>query len=230
MSTGNDLVTLAVPHIGETYRLGSVAPKNVAKYRGPWDCAEFASWLVYQLTTKLYGCYNDNGNPGSADAYSGYWARDANSLGKIVDIATAAKTPGAIVLRLAGSGTIGHVVISDGKGGTIEAHSTLTGVVRATLQNRRWDFGVIVPWIDYSALEVVPFTAPTEKIYHWTTPMMHDDTVKSIQQKLGIKADGWYGKDTFEAVKTFQINQKFANLVADGEVGPRTAARLGITL
>jgi len=42
------------------------------------------------------------------------------------------------------------------------------------------------------------------------------DDVKKIQQKLGLTADGIFGKNTEEAVKRFQINN---NIVVDGVVG-----------
>jgi len=41
MATGNDLLTIVAPHVGEEYILGSLAPKNNSQWRGPWDCAEF---------------------------------------------------------------------------------------------------------------------------------------------------------------------------------------------
>ena len=228
MNKGRELLKAAIPHQGEKYVLGALVPKNRADWTGPWDCAEFASWLVYQVTKKLYGCANNNGNPNGADAYSGFWGRDAEVLGKKITVDEAAKIPGAIVLRLAGPDIIGHVVISNGAGGTIEAHSTKAGVIASTLHGRRWDYGVLVPWMDYDVLDAQhpPVKKPVI-VYHWTTPMMSGNKVKEIQRALMIEPDGFYGPKTFNAVKAFQRNE---NLVADGEVGTLTAARLGITL
>src|SRR5438874_10761443 len=45
--------TLFRSHIGEPYVLGSLAPKNNPTWKGPWDCAEFASWLVFQAADVL---------------------------------------------------------------------------------------------------------------------------------------------------------------------------------
>lgn len=62
---------------------------------------------------------------------------------------------------------------------------------------------------------------------------MRGDTVLDIQHSLLEKGfntgmlDGIYGKDTIAAVIDFQ---QYAGLVADGEVGPQTAAALGIIL
>lgn len=226
--TGQQLYQLGLPHVGQKYVFGVVVPKNDKDYDGPWDCAEFASWLVYQLTGRLYGCANNNGDPAGADAYSGFWATDANKIGKKISVEEAIRTPGAALIRIAGKNLIGHVAISNGHGGTVEAHSTKTGVITSTASGRRWDYGALVPWIDYTAgPNVVPIQKPTGKIYRYTTPMMFDEKIKKIQEALGLKADGWYGPKTYNAVKAFQVK---ASLVADGEVGPNTAAKLNLSL
>lgn len=228
---GRTLLKLATSHLGQKYVLGTIVPKNYPDYDGPWDCAEFASYLVYQLTTRLYGCANNEGDPAGADAYSGFWGRDALKLGEKISLEEAAKIPGAVVLRLSGKDLIGHVVISNGQGGTIEAHSTKTGVIASTLHGRRWDYGVLVPWITYDGTN--GSNPPIKKpgtIYRFMTPMMKGDKIKEIQRALGFRdkqVDGYYGARTYNAVKAFQRNQ---NLVADGEVGQMTATKLGILI
>ena len=96
---GERILQLGRKHIGEPYVLGSLAPKDNPKWRGPWDCAEFASWLAFQAAGVLYGCASDSADPASADAYTGYWARDAEALGVKISIEQAMRTPGAAVLR-----------------------------------------------------------------------------------------------------------------------------------
>jgi hypothetical protein len=54
MPTGLGMLQRARQHIHEDYVLGVVAPKNNPNWRGPWDCAEFTSWLVYQEARVLY--------------------------------------------------------------------------------------------------------------------------------------------------------------------------------
>lgn len=49
------------------------------------------------------------------------------------------------------------------------------------------------------------------------------DTVKKLQEALGVDADGIYGKGTAAAVKKFQEEQ---GLDADGIAGPATLAKL----
>jgi peptidoglycan hydrolase-like protein with peptidoglycan-binding domain len=56
--------------------------------------------------------------------------------------------------------------------------------------------------------------------------MQSADTVRALQQKLGVSADGVYGPRTRAAVKRFQ---RAHGLAADGVAGPRTLAALGVT-
>lgn len=232
MATGNDLLTIAAPHVGEEYILGSLAPKNNSQWHGPWDCAEFVSWCVFQASERLYGCFSDTSNPASADAYTGYWARDADALGKKISIDEAARTPGAAVLRIPRASANGHVVLSDGAGGTIEAMSHSQGVRRHTLNNRRWDVGILVPGITYQANGSVITTNPPT-VYRITSPFMRGEPVRRIQEALKLvgidpgSIDGIYGPKTEAAVLGFQLNRA---LVPDGEVGPETAGALGIEL
>ena len=50
-------------------------------------------------------------------------------------------------------------------------------------------------------------------------------TVKALQEKLGIDADGKFGPGTEKAVKTYQEEN---GLKADGIVGPNTLAKLNL--
>ena len=52
------------------------------------------------------------------------------------------------------------------------------------------------------------------------------DTVRALQQKLGVSADGVYGPRTRAAVKRFQ---RAHGLAADGVAGPQTLAALGLS-
>ena len=51
------------------------------------------------------------------------------------------------------------------------------------------------------------------------------DTVRALQQELGVSADGIYGPRTRAAVKRFQ---RAHGLTADGIAGPQTLAALGL--
>src|SRR5437667_1145401 len=183
--SGERIVQLGRSHIGVPYVFGSLAAKDNAEWRGPWDCAEFASWLVFQAAGVLYGCESDSGDPGSADAFTGYWARDAESRDVKISVAQATRTPGAAVLRSPQPGAVGHIVISDGRGGTVEAHSAKAGVIASTISQRRWDMGILVPGIEYSEGDAGPeIEEPRVVIYRLTEPHMVGPTVREIQQKL----------------------------------------------
>lgn len=63
----------------------------------------------------------------------------------------AAATPGALPLRYPPSGGgMGHVAVSDGRGGTVEAMGRRHGVLKGKVAGRRRDTGVLVPGIDYA--------------------------------------------------------------------------------
>src|SRR5882724_5320181 len=55
-ATGQQLVALGNTRVGDPYIFGALAPKNNAIFHGPWDCAEFVSWIIFQTTGRLYGC------------------------------------------------------------------------------------------------------------------------------------------------------------------------------
>lgn len=236
MATGEDLLRLAMQHLGQRYVLGVIVPKNDPNWHGPWDCSEFASWCVFQVSGHLYGCLNDASDPADrtgAHAYTGYWSRDVESLGIKITVDEARVTPGAAVLRLPHKGAHGHVVFSDGFGGTVEAHGAATGVIQARLEGRNWHCGIKISGVEYRTTGA-PHTMPElGPIYRLQSPLMQGDMVAAIQQALKANSfnpgpvDSQFGWRTMAAIVEFQ---KAKGLVPDGEVGPETAAALGVTL
>jgi N-acetylmuramoyl-L-alanine amidase len=235
MKTGQQLFELLAKHKGEKYHLGILVPKSDENYRGAWDCAEFVSWGIYQLTGKLFGCVKNDGNPTTADSYTGYIARDAESMKCTVPVEHAMRAAGALLLRIAGNGVTGHVAVSDGKEGTIEAHSTKSGVIATGAKGRRWDCGVMCPYLQHSAMweTSAPIAAvPIGPVYRLKKPVMQGFEIKTIQIKLNSlgfkcgKPDGVFGVQTYYAVKNFQLEQGY--LVTDGEVGFKTLNALGL--
>jgi len=210
--------------------LGALAPKDNPDWCGPWDCAEFASWCVYQVTGQLFGCRPRDGDPDRVDAYTGYWAEDAERIGTVISVGQTAATAGAFLLRLPGS-AIGHVAISSGDGRTVEAHSRVKGVIEGAVDGRRWDIGVLVPDIDVRMPEVPAAVAPPGLVLRVTVPRMTGRLVREVQQALAATGfshgpiDGVYGGQTAAAVRALQLRK---GLAVDGEVGRLTAKALGI--
>jgi N-acetylmuramoyl-L-alanine amidase len=232
-ANGETVLENAANHVNEKFVLGVLVPKNNAEWKGPWDCAEFVSWVVFQTASILFGCDRDFGDPASADAFTGFWERDAKNLGQIVPIEQGARTQGAAILRLPQLGATGHIVISDGLGGTVEAHSSKDGIIRSTLNGRRWDMAILVPGITYNEGPSVPVSLPETLIYRLTTPLMTGDKVREIQERLKASGfdpgpiDGEFGPHTHAAALAFQLS---VGLVPDGEVGPQTGQALGIDI
>jgi len=226
MATGIEMLELARPHIGEKYE-NVLVPKNNANWRGPWDCAEFMSWLVFQNAGILYGCIDGNSNPALVEAYTGAWKTDSAARGKRIAVNKAAAIVGGFLLRFPPSpGKMGHIAICDGEGGTVEAKSHAEGVVADTVRGRRWDTGILIPGVTYDE-DVVPLSLGPVRANN------DPDVVRNIQRKLdaaGIDSggvDGKYGPKTTAAVAAFQ---RIRELVVDGEVGPQTAAALGVEI
>jgi hypothetical protein len=149
--SGQDIVDLARTAIGGKYVLWAIQPKDSPVWIAG-DCAEFASWLVYRTSRVMYGVRSVNDDPETADAYTGYWARDCRTRGTACRVEEAEKIVGAFILRSPGEKR-GHIVVSDGMGGTIEAHSTARGVIASTTAGRVWTVGVLPPGIDYKPVK-----------------------------------------------------------------------------
>jgi murein L,D-transpeptidase YcbB/YkuD len=227
------MLDLASTRVGEDY-VNVQVPKDDANWHGPWDCAEFMSWLVYQLSGRLYGCIDDNDPPASADAYTGAWKRDSATLGRRISWEDAAATEGAILLRYPPQpGTMGHIAVSDGNGGTVEARGRAYGVCRASADGRDWDTGVLLPGFTYGPPRAGLAVSPPSRLYAIGRRGMDANVVREIQTALvGAGADpgpvdGIFGPRTGSAVAAFQA---LKGLVVDGKVGEETARALGVAL
>src|SRR5262245_28048828 len=142
MSFPEDVISLAKDHIGEEYRYGARARFTDPDFRGPWDCAEFVTWVIYQASGErvLLGVSPRDATRG--DAYTGFWVDDARKYGLITSLDEALSTVGAVLLRGPTRKRIGHIAISAGdRRSTYEAHSRKLGVIkgRADPTERAWD-------------------------------------------------------------------------------------------
>lgn len=211
--------------------LGARAPLTNPNWRGPWDCAELASWCAFQAYGVVFGCYGSS--PRKADAYSGKWYEDARDEGTLITSREAMDMPGAIIGRRpkrSGGRLIrmGHIAISLGGGRTVEARGKRYGVVTTEHASaRRWDFGALIPGAAYDGGVVVP--GGGDRILRVASPFMRGEDVRAVQDRLlaiGINPgtiDGIYGEDTETAVLAFQTQE---GITVDGEVGADTAEAL----
>ena len=232
MVTGAQLLALAETRIGEKY-VNVQVPKDNRNWHGPWDCAEFASWLVYQTTGKLYGCISNSADPAVADAYSGAWVRD--TIDGLVNRTTqleASSIAGAVLIRTPPvPGKMGHIAVTDGRGGTVEAAGVNLGVRRDKVEGRLWHYVVKIPELTYASTGHVAVVKPLPYMLTLETPCIKSSLVRTVQRALrdkGVdpgKIDSVYGPHTVAAVEAFQAMNR---LVADGICGPRTARKLGI--
>jgi len=226
--TAKDVVRVALRHLGEPYLLGARVPMASPRWHGPWDCAEFASWCLCRATGVLYGVKPAD-DPVRADAYTGWWIDQAKRDKAIVPLDVAVRTRGAFLLRAAAKSWLGHIAISDGRGGTVEAHSSKTGVIRGLVEKRRWDYGVIVPGVKAIANAERPAVKVRAQTLRLTRPMMKSALVREVQRVLRDAGyapgpiDGEYGPQTAHAVQQYQAAH---GLVADGEVGPLTLKKM----
>ena len=93
--------------------------------------------------------------------------------------------------------------------------------------NTGWGFVQIKPvqapvTSDKPTAPVSP-AAPTRRVLRLTDPYMRGDDVREAQARLGIKADGVFGKYTDAAVRAFQAAN---GLTVDGVIGSQTWAAL----
>jgi Putative peptidoglycan binding domain len=232
MFSGIDVLRIAESRVGEEYILGARVPMDNPNFHGPWDCAEFVSWSVYQTYRILMGVRPSN--PATADAYTGYWSEDVANQHAAIDVALALKTPGAILLRRpravrSGEHAIGHIALSRGDGSTVEARGRAFGVVIAPdAADRVWDTGVFVPGVSYVSGPAANYRPPAN-LLRVTSPFMQGPEIVAVQRALEARGysvsgvDGVYGSNTEAAVYNFQAQMGTAT---DGVVGKETAGLL----
>lgn len=234
--TGEDLLNAAEKYLGRKYVLGAIVPKSTDEYTGPFDCAELCARVIFEETGNLYGCRpNDPLKALNSDAYTGYFGSDAEKIGTKITIEDAARIPGALLLRIPTGSAIGHIAFSKGDGKTIEARGAKHGVVEYKVSGRDWDYGILLPFIDYSKGNEVAVQKPLGKLIKLVTPFLIDAAVALIQKVLKDKGfytgsiDKVYGPKTQAAVVKFQ---KLNGLTPDGQIksGGETVQALGITI
>ncbi len=228
---GKEAIEFAKKLVGRPYVLGANVKKDNPDYAGAFDCAEFVAFTNYQVFGILYGCSSNSlQHVATADAYTGYFGRDAESIGKIISVEEATQIPGAMLLRKPSPGATGHIAFSEGTGETVEANCTKFGCIESTALHRRWDYGILLNGVDYDQPDLTVQHKEPAIVYRLKTPNMVDPFIKKIQTALGFEGedvDGIFGRGTSDAVIAFQ---KGHGLIVDGEVMPggETARNLGV--
>lgn len=237
---GKSLVELCKTKIGQEYVFGARVPLNDHEWSGPWDCAELCSWGVFQACEIIYGCTDNEVKPEKGEAYTGSWKRDMRNLGIEISVQEALKTPGAMLLKRSGSS--GHIAVSLGDGGgTVEAKGRKYGVVSDVAHGRTWNYGVLVPSIEYSTNSVdllnpnySEYIPPKnlQNVAAVNSSGQNREIISYIQSRLlekGYLAEdqisGVYDDFTEVVVRDMQIR---AGITPNGELDSETSVLLGL--
>ncbi len=233
MPDGRELIELAKTKIGQEYKFGAQVPFSNRDWPGPWDCAEFITWAVFQVCGKIYGAREASYHPAGYDAWTGHWEADRKAgTFKEIEVSEAFAVPGAILLRAPNTGDIkiGHIAFSTGQAETVEAHSTKVGVVTRSAQDRYWRSGLLLPEFTYTRTTGDYWYRYPRKYWRLTSPYTFGKEVMKIKQKLASKGHtpgletNAFDQATHDAVAAFQQEQ---GLVVDGIVGKDTLRALG---
>lgn len=234
MAFSDDLLALAKEHVGEDYILGSRCKFLDPEFAGPWDCAEFVSWVIFRASNEAILLGTRPRNPEHGDAYTGYWSEDAEKYGLVVSVAEAVDSKGHLLLRRPTSSLGGHIAFSRGDGkSTIEAHSKKEGVIigKADPDKRGWHLGVRVPTpSQWSDLATKKSNAANWSLVASTNPLRDPrvPTIAAAMNRAGYRlpaSTAAYSEKVALKVARFQAEK---GIVVDGVAGPQTAAALGI--
>lgn len=229
---GASILDIAKRHLGQPYEFTPTPNYDDPEWKGPFDCAEYASYCAFRAYDIPYGVVPDPAK--RFNSYSGYWQRDAEKNGIKISWRDALHIPGALLLRYPPGNEpppYGHVAISLGNGGdTYEARGKQFGVVKHTAIGRSWNTGVLIPGVLYDLPEGLGSELLLFKVLD--PPAGYSPIVEEIQERLvkqGLLAEaqvnGLYDVVTAKAVSAFQDRK---GVVVDGEVGPETGALLGL--
>jgi hypothetical protein len=238
MKPAEHILEIGSSRLNQKYILGANVPLDNPNWSGPWDCAEFASWCVYQAFGVLFGT-GPSKNVAKAEPYSGFWADDAKKFGRIIAWQDALRIPGAVLIRAPKPGKIGHVAFAMGDGDrTLEARGAAFGVnIFSGAAERTWSFGCLLPGVDYDDVatdtaELASKPKSLPKGYLWEKkPHFKGADVLVLQRALQQKGvdpgpiDGDFGHQTHSALVSFQVAH---DIEVDGVFGKSSADKLGL--
>lgn len=146
MADGSALVREAERHLGEAVAKGTRPRFEAEGFRGPWDAAGFASWLVYRVSGGVYGCVTWDATLDELAPDAAAWARDAAELGETVFPHEAG--PGTFLVRRPTARDPGLVALVDDRGTLIAAER---GRIARRPRTGPFDLAVRVPPVPYKA-------------------------------------------------------------------------------
>lgn len=227
MTTGQQLVNLAITQFGDRYVFGAETRPADPNPRY-WDCSEYTEWVCARNGVYLPdGAFNQ-------------WRHC-----RAITVSQAAGITGSLLFFGDGTGTgrsaITHVVFSRGNGTTAEARSTKYGVGSWAIAGRPFRYAGLIPGVDYSSHTPVtrpplpPLGSVDLKAIAGAITMCkqgsilklgdHNDCVKWLQAGInnisgrGLTVDGVFGLSTLAAVQDLQ---RWFHIGVDGIVGPKT--------
>ena len=196
--------------------------EQARKYGAKWighvvyDCSGLFVWAFKQLGGSIYH--------GSNTIYKKYCSSKGQlSKGNRTDGKTL--LPGSAVF----TGTEndhGHIGLYIGNGEVVEAASTVKGVCKSSVTDKKWTYWGELKDVDYSGGESpsLPPDAPNDPEFVEIRKGDRGDRVKELQSLLIMKgyscgstgADGIFGNNTEKAVKAFQTDSgRAANGIVD---------------
>lgn len=240
--SGQDVIEIGTSRSGQAYVLGAHVPLDNPNWKGPWDCAEFASWCAFQAYGLIFGAGKVT-QVAKAEPYSGHWFSDARTRARTIRWQDALHIPGAALIRAPAPGKIGHVAFALGDGEhTLEARGQQFGVGTFDgAMQRAWSLGCLLPGVDYAvpagaaahtAAESAAESALPQAGHLWLRlPNFRGADVVALQRALAASGidpgplDGAFGPSTQAALISFQV---LHGLEVDGLFGPRSAAALNL--
>ena len=240
----NEIIEIARSKLGQEYVYGAQVPLDNSDWTGPWDCAEYCSWAIYQTIESIYGARIKAGQTvADAEAWTGHWVTDLNKFGIRVSVDVARRVPGSFLLRRNPNG--GHVVMCVGDGNTtLEARGSAYGVVEHVIEGRDWNYGgILIPDLEYPAYATPArsgFTPAYEALPNiprhlrtYNNSILKGTSIKKLQNVLSERglykgqSTGKYDSQTAESVKKFQIE---SGITVDATVGPEVVEKLKIKI